>query len=63
MFLPFLRSWESVVGIVTVYRLDDQEVGVQVLVGLKLSLLHIQTSSGVHPTSCPMGFRELLPRR
>jgi hypothetical protein len=61
MFLPFLRNWDSVAGIVTVYRLDGQKAGVQVLVGLKVSILHVQTSSGVHPTSCPMGFRELLP--
>jgi hypothetical protein len=43
----------SIVGIATGYRLDDRGVKVRVLVR---SLLHImQTDSGDHPTSYPLG--------
>jgi hypothetical protein len=46
------RSRDSVVGIATSYGLDDQQVGVQVLLG---SLLHIiQTGCRVHTTSYTM---------
>jgi hypothetical protein len=49
------RSLVSIVGIVTGYRLDDQGVG-GVPLGSRFSFLHVvQTSSGVHPTSYPMG--------
>jgi hypothetical protein len=45
-----------VVGIATGYGLDDGEVGVRVLVGSRISLLHVvQTGSGVHPTSYTVG--------
>jgi hypothetical protein len=53
------RSWDSVVSIVTDYGLDDQGVGV----GQEFCLLHaIQTTSGVHPTSYPMGTRGSFTR-
>jgi hypothetical protein len=46
------RSGDNVVVIATSYGLDDQQVGVQVLLG---SLLHvIQTGSRVHTTSYTM---------
>jgi hypothetical protein len=49
------RSWDSSVGIVTGYGLDDQGVGVQIPVGSRIFTSPIvQTSSGVHPTSYTM---------
>jgi hypothetical protein len=46
----------SAVGIATAYGLSDLGVGVRVPVELEFSLFHIvQTGSGVHPASCPMG--------
>jgi hypothetical protein len=43
-------------GIETGYGLDDQGVGVRVPWEQEFSLPHvIQTGSGVHPTSYPMG--------
>jgi hypothetical protein len=51
-----MRIRDSAVGIATGYRLDDRGVGVRVLAGWRFSLLHVvQTGSGVHPTSYPMG--------
>jgi hypothetical protein len=51
-------SRDSVVGIATGYRLDDEGVEVRVPVGSRISLLHVvQTGFGVHPTSYPMGTR------
>jgi hypothetical protein len=50
------RGPGSAVGIATGYVLDDQGVGVRVLVGKEFSLLRvIQTSSEAHPASYPMG--------
>jgi hypothetical protein len=47
-------SWDSTLGIATGYWLDDRGVGFRW--GQEFSLLHVvQTGSGVHPTSCPMG--------
>jgi hypothetical protein len=52
----YFVSRDSAFDIATSYGLDDQGVGVRVPVGKKFSLLHIiQTGSGVHPTSYPMG--------
>jgi hypothetical protein len=52
-------SRDSSVGIATDYWLDDQEGReFESRQGKKFSLLHIvQTGSGVHPTSYPMGTR------
>jgi hypothetical protein len=48
--------------IATAYGLDDRGVGVRVLVGSGFSLLHIvQTGSGAHPASYPMGARSYFP--
>jgi hypothetical protein len=50
------ESRDSSVGIATGYGLDDRGVGVRVPVGSEYSLLHIvQTGSGAHPASYPMG--------
>jgi hypothetical protein len=47
------KSLDNVVAIETGYGLDDREVGVRVPV---FFLLHVvQTDSGFHPTSYPMG--------
>jgi hypothetical protein len=55
-------SQDSVVGIATGYGLDDQGVGVRVPTGTRISLLHVvQTGSGVHPTSYPMGTGNPFP--
>jgi hypothetical protein len=58
-----LESWDSSVSIATGYRLDNRGVGVRVLVGSEFSLLHlVQTGSGVHPASYPMGTGSSFPR-
>jgi hypothetical protein len=55
------RSRDSVVGIATGYVLDC-EVGVRVPVGSRISVLHVvQTGSGVHQTSYPMGIVGSFP--
>jgi hypothetical protein len=47
---------------VTDYGLDDRGVGVRVLVGQEFSLLRVvETGSGVHPTSYPVGTGALSP--
>jgi hypothetical protein len=49
-------SRDSSVGIATGYGLDDRGAGVRVPVESRIFLLHVvQTGSGVHPASCPMG--------
>jgi hypothetical protein len=51
----FNNSRNSVVGIATSY-------GLEVSVSQEFSLLHVvQTGSGVHPTSSPMGIGSSLP--
>jgi hypothetical protein len=47
----------SSVSIVSGYGLDDRAIGVRSPAGVKdfFSILSVQTSSGAHPTSCPMG--------
>jgi hypothetical protein len=48
------QSWDSSVGIETGYGLDD--LGSIAGRGKSLSLLHsVQTNSGAHPASYPMG--------
>jgi hypothetical protein len=47
---------DSVVGIATGHGLNDRGVGVPNSGSQQFSLLHVvQTGSGVHPTSYPMG--------
>jgi hypothetical protein len=54
--LRFISNRDSVVGIATGYRLDDRSVGLESRQSHEFSLLHVvQTGSGVHPTSYPMG--------
>jgi hypothetical protein len=49
-------SQNSVVGTATGYGSDDRRVGVRVPVGSRIFLLQVvQTRSGVHPASYPMG--------
>jgi hypothetical protein len=52
----FLRwSWDSAVGIATVYGLNGLGFEVRVPVGAIFSHLHlVQTGSGAHPASYPM---------
>jgi hypothetical protein len=54
------RSLDSVVGIVTRYGMDNRGVGVLSPVRVKNFLHIIQTGSGGHPASYPMG---LFPRQ
>jgi hypothetical protein len=52
----------SVVGTASGYGLDDRRVGVRVLVGQELSLLHVvQTGSGAHRAFCSMGIGGSFP--
>jgi hypothetical protein len=48
-------SRDSSVGVATSYGLHDQEVGVRVQVGSRILLHVVQTDSGFHTTSYPMG--------
>jgi hypothetical protein len=52
-----LKTQNSIVGIATGYGLENQGVRVfESQWGQEFSLLHVvQTGSGVHPTSYPMG--------
>jgi hypothetical protein len=55
-------SRDSAVGIATGCGLDDQGVGFHVPTGQAFSLLYVvQTSSGAHPASYPMGTRAFFP--
>jgi hypothetical protein len=54
------RRWESrgsSGSIVSNYGLDDRAIGVRSPAGAKgfSSILCVQTGSGAHPASCPMG--------
>jgi hypothetical protein len=50
------------VGIATDYGLDDREFGVRVPVGSEFYFLHmVQTGSGVHPASYPIGTGGFFP--
>jgi hypothetical protein len=52
IFIIIIMNLESAIGIATGYGLDDQGVGYRLLMGSKLSLLHIiQTGTGAHPSS------------
>jgi hypothetical protein len=46
------RSWVSSGSIVSDYGLDDLPIGVRSPTG---AVLCVQTGSGAHPASCPMG--------
>jgi hypothetical protein len=46
---------DGLVGIASGYGLGDPGVGAPVLVGSRISLHVVQTGSGVHPASYPMG--------
>jgi hypothetical protein len=49
------RSRVSSGSIVSDYGLDDRAIGVQSGAKYFSSILRVQTGSGVHPASCPMG--------
>jgi hypothetical protein len=62
LFYIICVSRGSAVGIATAFKLDERGVGVRVLVGSEFSLLHIvQTGSGAHPASYPMGTGDSFP--
>jgi hypothetical protein len=48
-----MERWDSVVGIATGYRLDDQGVGVGIPVGARI-LIHQSTIPGLGPTQPPI---------
>jgi hypothetical protein len=54
-------SRDSVVGIATGYELDDRGVGVRVPVGQEFSVHSVQTGSGAHLASYPMGTGDSFP--
>jgi hypothetical protein len=57
-----LCMWDSGAGIATGYWQEGRGVGVQVPVGEDFSRLHfVQTGSGAHPVSYPMGTGALSP--
>jgi hypothetical protein len=58
-----IKNYESSVGIVLGYGLDDQGSRVQFPAGAGNFSLHhhVQNSSGVHPASYPMGTRGSFP--
>jgi hypothetical protein len=60
----FWRSRVSSGSIVSDYGLDDRAIGVQFPAGAKdfSSSLCVQTDSGAHPASCPMGTGGPFPR-
>jgi hypothetical protein len=53
----FIRNRVSSGSIVSDYGLDDRAIGFRSPAGAKdfSSILCVQTSSGAHPASCPMG--------
>jgi hypothetical protein len=54
----FYVSRDSIVAIATSYGLDDRRVGVRVPIGSRIFHLHVvQSFSGAHPTSYPMGVK------
>jgi hypothetical protein len=57
-----VRSWGSLVSIVSDYGLDDWVIGVRSLAGAKdfSSNLFVQTGSEAHPASCTMGTGRVL---
>jgi hypothetical protein len=61
---PHFHFRYSTVGIATDYGLDDGEIGVRIPVRSRIfSFLHVvQTGSGAHPASYPMGMWGSFPR-
>jgi hypothetical protein len=61
--LAYKRSRVSSGSIVSDYGLDNRVIGVRFPVGAKdfSSSLYVQTGSGAHPASCPMGTRGPFP--
>jgi hypothetical protein len=57
----YILSLGSTVDIATAYGLDDRGVGVRVPVGSEFSLHIVQTGSGAHPASNPMGTGSTFP--
>jgi hypothetical protein len=58
-----IKNQDSSVSIAIGYWLYDEGVRVRVWWGQEFSLLHVvQTGSGVHPTSYPMGTGSSFPR-
>jgi hypothetical protein len=58
----FEKGRDSAVGIATGQSLNDSGVGVRVLKGSKIFLLHVvQTGFKVHPTPYPMGTGDYFP--
>jgi hypothetical protein len=53
----FLKEPGSSVTVMSDYGLDDRTIGVRSPAGAKdfSSILCVQTGSGAHPASCPMG--------
>jgi hypothetical protein len=62
-FLAMLLFSGSSVSIVSDYGLDDREIGVRSPAGAEdfSSSLCVQTGSGAHPASCPMGTSVFSP--
>jgi hypothetical protein len=57
------KKRNNVVGIATVYGLDDLDVGVRVLVEARILLFYIvKTGSRAHPTPYPMDNAGYFPR-
>jgi hypothetical protein len=58
------RSRVSSGSIVSDYGMDDRAIGVRSPAGAKdfPSILYVQTGSGAHPASCPMGPGGPFPR-
>jgi hypothetical protein len=58
-----MRSRGSSVSIVSDYGLDDRAIGVRSPAEAKnfSSILCVQTGSGAHPASCPMGTGDPFP--
>jgi hypothetical protein len=59
----FRREPGSSVSTVSDYGLDDRAIGVRFQAGANdiSSLLCVQTSSGAHPASCPIGTEGPFP--
>jgi hypothetical protein len=62
-FIRYIRSRVSSGSIVSDYGLDDRAIGVPSPAGAKdfSSNLCVQTGSGAHPASCPMGTGDPFP--